>query len=42
MSMTDVSHLLQKRLLLLLKRGAWPYYAAIIGVAVVIWLLTMP
>ena len=31
--------MLQKRLLLLIHRGAWPYYAAIIAIAVVIWLL---
>jgi hypothetical protein len=37
--MTEDSHMLQKRLLLLIHRGAWPYYAAIIIVAFVIWLL---
>jgi hypothetical protein len=37
--MSEDSRLLQKRLLLLMHRGAWPYYAAIIFVAFVIWLI---
>jgi hypothetical protein len=37
--MSDDSQMLQKRLLLLIQRGAWPYYAAIILTAFVIWLI---
>ena len=33
------AHQQQKRLLLLLKRGRWPYYAAIILIACAFWLL---
>ncbi len=33
------AHMQQKRLLLLLKRGRWPYYAAIIMIALGFWLL---
>jgi hypothetical protein len=33
------AHQQQKRLLLLLKRGRWPYYAAIILIACTFWLL---
>jgi len=36
--MADDAHLIQKRLLLLLQRGAWPYYAAIIAIVLLIWL----
>jgi hypothetical protein len=32
------AHQQQKRLLLLLKRGRWPYYAAIILIACAFWL----
>jgi flagellin-like protein len=37
--MSDDSRLIQQRLLLLIQRGAWPYYAAIILIAFVIWLI---
>ena len=32
------AHQQQKQLLLLLKRGRWPYYAAIILIACAFWL----
>ncbi|MGH6740255.1 MAG: hypothetical protein ACREDY_14735 [Bradyrhizobium sp.] len=37
--MSDDSRLIQQRLLLLIRRGAWPYSAAIILIAFVIWLI---
>jgi hypothetical protein len=40
-SMTENARVLQKRLLLLIKRGAWPYYAAIIIVVFLFWLYRM-
>ena len=33
------NRILQKRLLLLLRRGRWPYYAAIVLTAFAFWLL---
>jgi hypothetical protein len=39
--MSKDARVLQKRLLLLIHRGAWPYYAAIAFVAFVFWLIHM-
>jgi hypothetical protein len=39
--MAEDPHLAQKRLLLLLQRGAWPYYAAIIALVLLVWLFEM-